>query len=457
MTGVRSGRWLIAAALACLGPLWTAPATGNGAFPSADSVLLPATQPRTIVLGTTFGLMISEDDGASWSWICEHGLSTDGTAYQTVAAPGSRVIALAIDRMVYTDDLGCSWRQSDPGLPSPGDGIFPFDFFPSPADPRVVLTLASRMIDGQAARVILGSSDGSASMGQVLYTAPAGEGPTTVEIAASQPDVAYATLHPFAGPGHTRFLRSNGAGAAWTVVDPGPVRGGAQLGIAAIDARDPGRLYLRGQPTGVSGDFLGVSADGGANVAVPLTVAGTMTDLLQLADGSLLVASDGPAGAVLHRSTDGGLTFDAQPGSPRIRALAERGGRLYAATDWTVEPHALITSSDDGRSWTGVMRFADVQRVRACPVTPGCLAVCQTLVAQGVLKASVCGAAPAGQPPGVVDPERLPGTGPPPGRPQPPASGSGCAFGGGSARPAVCAALVLWLATALLGRRRRRP
>src|SRR5688572_27760483 len=45
-------------------------ARANGALPGSFGILLPATRPHDVVLATNFGIIISEDDGATWQWTC---------------------------------------------------------------------------------------------------------------------------------------------------------------------------------------------------------------------------------------------------------------------------------------------------------------------------------------------------------------------------------------------------
>ncbi len=46
-------------------------ARADGAFPTGMSVLLPAGAPQRILVGTTFGLVLSEDAGATFRYVCE--------------------------------------------------------------------------------------------------------------------------------------------------------------------------------------------------------------------------------------------------------------------------------------------------------------------------------------------------------------------------------------------------
>src|SRR4051812_25314166 len=46
-------------------------ARANGAFPDEFSVHFPASAPHRILIGSNFGLLVSEDDGTTWRYACE--------------------------------------------------------------------------------------------------------------------------------------------------------------------------------------------------------------------------------------------------------------------------------------------------------------------------------------------------------------------------------------------------
>src|ERR1700722_16826738 len=48
-------------------------ALADGAFPDELQVFAPHLQPNRIVLSTNYGLILSEDNGATWSYACETG------------------------------------------------------------------------------------------------------------------------------------------------------------------------------------------------------------------------------------------------------------------------------------------------------------------------------------------------------------------------------------------------
>src|SRR6185436_11358009 len=92
---------LVMVALAALG----GQAAADGAFPDSSQILLPATRPHRIVLVTNFGLIISEDDGATWEWACEPRGDDNTILYQQAAAPSDRIFAVLINHgLLYSDD-----------------------------------------------------------------------------------------------------------------------------------------------------------------------------------------------------------------------------------------------------------------------------------------------------------------------------------------------------------------
>src|SRR5262249_55055616 len=78
----RPMRPTIARMILCAAALLPAPAHPNGAFPDSLSIMLPPDHPHEIVLATNFGLLISEDDGATWHWVCEQAVASLSTLYQ---------------------------------------------------------------------------------------------------------------------------------------------------------------------------------------------------------------------------------------------------------------------------------------------------------------------------------------------------------------------------------------
>ena len=380
-------RWGFALALA----IPPAAAHANGALPATIQILLPPDAPGTTIVATTFGLITSTDGGARWRWTCEHDFGDQGSAYQLAAPPGVRLFALVTEGLAASDDLACGWS-----LVMDRQTALPFDYFPDPTDARRILALG--LVRGAAERtsVLLelyrGAADAAPAL-HVLYTAPPGEALTTLEIARPGPRPGagrtYATLATANGTGPARVVRSDDAGRTWTVMTPAPAV--TDLGILAVDPADPGRLYLRVVTD--TGDELHVSDDGGQTLRPALRPGRTMSAFVALPNGHLLVGWVDPAGGYLDRSSDGGRTFTPLAAPFRPRALAERGGQIYAATDLGIDRDALVASDDEGASWRPVMRLGEVGAIDGC-ARSACAASCVSLAARGVLAGGICAAAP---------------------------------------------------------------
>ena len=83
----------------------------DGAFPDSMQIFVPADHPHRIILATNFGLIISEDDGATWEWTCEP-ICNDNDDPLPEGAPLRRSgcsRSLISHGLVYSDDLACSW------------------------------------------------------------------------------------------------------------------------------------------------------------------------------------------------------------------------------------------------------------------------------------------------------------------------------------------------------------
>jgi len=101
----------LASVVVCLTLLTSAGrAHANGALPASYGILLPADKPQEIVLATNFGMIISEDGGSSWLWICEQPQTNFGYLYGVGPSPRDRFYGLSPDQgMAFSDNGSCSW------------------------------------------------------------------------------------------------------------------------------------------------------------------------------------------------------------------------------------------------------------------------------------------------------------------------------------------------------------
>jgi hypothetical protein len=440
--------------VALLGPLAGAARANNG-IPGSLGVLLPLDKPQSIGLATTFGLILSDDGGTTWSWTCEQAVTSMADVYVVGPPPADRFYARSpVTGLGFSDDESCGWHPAGGALA----GVKVSDFFPDATDPAHVLAAAAPTSDaGTGAAAVYVSTDGGATFAATpLYTAPAGAAIVGIEIARSNPQIVYLTTYTVGSGGYDPVLvRSIDGGGTWTPVDLLAPLGSAIVRILAVDPADADLVYLRA--TGATGETLAVTRDGGTTFATPLAIAnGTVSAFARLASGTVLVGAllnlAGGGGGTMgagYRSNDGAVTF--QPWTlapqPHLVGLGERvvGGEstLYLSGKNYSDGWALAVSTDEGATVTPVMRYDQVAGIRPC-VQQLCLPTCNYEEMQAIWDPSVCGGADGG----AAD---AGGPGPPQ------SSGCRCGLGGSGLGTGFGASLLVAVASSCARRRRRHP
>ncbi|HVT08230.1 MAG TPA: sialidase family protein [Polyangia bacterium] len=383
-------------------------ARADGGIPGSLAILLPADQPRKVGLATTFGLILSEDAGATWLWTCEQPATTSmanvyavGPAAIASGGVGDRFYALSpFEGLAWSDDESCTW-QTAAGLPA---GAVVSDFFVDPSDPAHVLAVSVAPSDGGVAGAggVFASTDGGKTFGPTpLYTAPAGAAIVGVEIARSDPRVIYVATYTTTAAGAAPVLaRSSDGGATWNSTALGASVGAAVVRILAVDPQNSDVVYLRVLAAG--GDGVAVARGGGATVAVPVTFArGQLSAFARLSSGTVLVGAliftdAGGTEGVAVRSTDGGVSFQpwtTLPDPTHLVGLAERvengRPRLYLSAKNYSDGWALAVSDDEGATLTKLMTYDQVKGPKAC-VRQICQDTCKFENMQGIWDLSVC-------------------------------------------------------------------
>jgi len=441
-------------------------ARANGAFPESFQLVLPADRPHQVILATNFGLIISDDDGATWTWTCEQKATVMGALYGVSAAPLDRLFSLStLVGLAYSDDDSCSWTPSGGAL----DTVLASDYFADPTNPLRVYALGKPPNDDTVPSKLFASDDGGKTFGTTLFTAPAGTTLSGIESARSDPSTLYLatyTTTPMPATIHPKLERSTDGGTTWTVIDVEASLGTNSFRIIAVDPSDARVVTVR--VIEMLGESVAVSRDGGVTFTKVATVAGQLTAYVRLDSGTILIAGALAIDGVGFRSTDGGLTFTdwtprttsdggvpdlsedgGAPRPPHLRALAARGGKLYGAAKNFSDDWAVGVSTDEGVTFQRLARYNEVTSIRAC-VQKACMDSCDSQAGAQIWLPITCIAPDERTDAGVVTP------------PPPPAKKKGCGCGVADARgasgttlgaEALGALAALWLTRA---RRRRR-
>jgi uncharacterized protein (TIGR03382 family) len=423
-------------------------AAANGRPPATVSVHTRAGADREIYVSTTFGFLISRDDGCSFRWVCENAIgyagtfdpkyriARDGTIYATTSEHGLRV----------SRDGGCEFitagLREHPELETWVDAI---DLGP---DDDVWIGTAK---SGRTNEVYHSTDAGR------TFTAMGLESSTvwwkSIRVAPSLGSRVYisgyqvaarADLDPLAErpPGPATFLmRTDDAGAHWSQVS----LEGIQLAtvpvvlVEAVDPQDPDVVLIRSVGTSFPGDRLYRTDSGGAVWEEVLATPDPIRDVVFTHDHRVLAAT---IGSGIHVSTDGGRTFTQLDNQPQTACLTERSdGTLFACgANWEPDFKAIARSTD-AASWTTVFRFVELAAPLQCPHHTVQYETCE-LKSWPVLREQF-GAAP---------PECAALT---PDAPGPPPGGDGCCDASGGAPATAIAGIALVVLAGRLRRRRR--
>ena len=82
----------------------------NGRPPATNGVAFHPADPQTILIRSTFGLLISKDDGCSFHWVCEKAIGYGGEfdPKYAVSVDGT-LFATTFEGLRVSRDGGCTW------------------------------------------------------------------------------------------------------------------------------------------------------------------------------------------------------------------------------------------------------------------------------------------------------------------------------------------------------------
>jgi MYXO-CTERM domain-containing protein len=423
--------WTLGVAL--LPSLLASPAFGHGTLPQTREIAFHPSDPSTIVVRTTFGLLVSEDDGESWSWVCRTVIgSRDAEDPATVVMSNGAVLMGLFDGLLASDPRRCSFDFPSADL---ADRVV-IDVARDPSDASSAFAVTS---DGLRVNGVFRTDDDGATFSPVnaeiesilferLRIAPSR--PARMLLSGAFPPTATEPRRPF-------VHRSDDAGETWTAMPFEEfTEGDDNIFVLGIDPTDPDHVFMKVWRR-EGDDRLIESTDGGETWIDRLVIA-DLAAFAWSADGST-IAVGGPPPDGLHRSVNGGETFEQVDSEIDLACASFRGSELWICANDYVDDFAIGVSSDGGDTFTPRLHLRDIEGVVECDEGSEVTSTCEPeLVDLRVMLGLDAGVAGDG---GIDAGTRDGGT-----SPSPPKTGCGCApVGSRSGWPIPLAILALAL------------
>lgn len=354
-----------------------ADAGANGRPPSTNGVAFHPADPQTILVRSTFGLLVSRDDGCSFRWVCEKAIGYGGEfdPKYAVAVDGT-IFATTFEGLRVSRDAGCTWTTATADTTQNLVGIW-IDALDIGPDGTVWVATA----ESAGSNDVFSSSDNG-----VTFTARGQQSATiwwkSVKVARSNKQRVYLTGYQVAGTlpdggqaaptAHLR--RSDDGGGTWTELelfgsrrDPPDMKFGPTpiVLLAAIDPQQPDTVLLISVGSnGSKGDRLYRSTDAGYSFTEVLATTDPIRDTVFAQDGAVYVATLSSS----FKSTNNGLSFSSLTGSPQLACLGQRSdGKLFGCgANWEPDFKAVAVSADNTATWNKQFRFVELAGPLQC-------------------------------------------------------------------------------------------
>ncbi|HSO35236.1 MAG TPA: hypothetical protein VLT33_22060 [Labilithrix sp.] len=351
-------------------------ALANGRFPESNAIFFAPEEPGTVVLRTTFGLLVSRDRGKAWDWVCEPALGLVGVEDPMLSiTPDNTLIATTFQGLAVSRDRACSWAFVD----GPPRGLVFIDSASRPASPGTVVAFASSF-DGQddaGHGVFRSTLFETRDEGRTFATLGPSLDPSlrglTVDLTPSDLERVYVSALRDPGPRARAFLlTSRDHGATYeehAVALLSPENG---LYIAGVDPVVADRLYLRtSSPTDKPSRLL-VTDDAGKTFRTLFTGAGALAGFATTSDGKKIWIG-GPRDG-LHVASTSDYAF-VRRSTAEITCLAAASDGLWACST-EKSGFVLGLSADEGTTFAPKLHFCDVRGPLACPAGSSTYAQC---------------------------------------------------------------------------------
>ncbi len=309
-------------------------ALSNGRFPSADYFIAgPGPSNETLVLRTTFGLIVSRDFGRTWGWVCEGAYDLAATMRDPTVAVGvgGRVTVTLPDGMMFSTPDFCTWT---PSVGSPRSSVVDVA-----QDARGATLVAAAGPNGTDDRLLVSHDGGRTWTAGATVPDLFSE---TVEVAPSDPRRIY--LSGFLRGGISVLFRSDDGGMTVREMTRA-FDGGQSAFLSAVDPTNPDVVWVRSN-LGL-GTLLLRSRDGGATFQRVAETRDLMRGFALSDDGATVWYASADRAEGMFRSVQGG-PFTRLSTRLNVRCLRYNAGLLFVCADEAVDGFSLGCSADRG-------------------------------------------------------------------------------------------------------------
>jgi BNR/Asp-box repeat len=355
--------------------LFPAVALANGRPPITNGVHFQPGDNQSLYIATTFGLLVSHDDGESFRWICEQNIGYGGTfdPKYRIATNGT-IFATTFNGLRVSRDGGCTFTTATADKPADDPGqiadrwIDAIDIGPT-GDVWVATADSGRPNN------VLRSTDNGVTFEPRGMLSPAIWW-KSIAIAPTRSTRIYVTGYQVAGtlpdggqmPPTAHFEISDDDGLHWA---ESPLAGVAYgptplVYVVGVDHTNPDVVFMSSSGANPpTGDRLYRSTDGGMTWTEVLATGGAILDLAIGPTGTILVAT---LGAGSFQSSNGGAAFSPMMSPPQLACVGQRadGAIFGCGANWEPDNKA-VAKSTDGTTWSKVFRFVELAGPVECP------------------------------------------------------------------------------------------
>ena len=352
-----------------------APSFANGRPAGTSTINFKQGDESKIAAGMTFGMVESDDGGATWHWMCESAIRYGGMYDPDYAYTSSGAIfATTFDGALVRRD-SCNFDPSSFGM-----GVFVSTLAQGP-DGALYFGLAQpanpTTSEPGDAKIYKSTDNGmtfpiSASIGQV------NDWWSSIEVAPSDAQRVYVTGYRLVGNGREFLLfRSDNGGTSFTPMGTTGLlpTNNSTIDIVGISKTDPDVVFARVSflSEGSIGDGIFRSLDGGQTWTKIVERDAEIAFAIR-ANGDYLIGTKPYGMSVARNPGTGSVTWEDLAGSPHVNCIVENAaGEVWVCSQnfgspGTQSDDAGIMKTTDLATWTKVLRYQEIAGPLECAV-----------------------------------------------------------------------------------------